>query len=226
MKAPGASGFRGVTLRRNGKWQAKITYDGECIHLGTFIDANEAKKARLDAEMKMFGRIFDRSVIELHGDHAKVPLHSRSGELLGWAEIDIDDVNKVEGVSWFISEGYAKTSGRRGSRGYMHRWILFGGGCATKEIDHKDGNRLNNRRANLRECSRAENNQNLPVNCGNTSGTAGVSLCKKTGRWAAYINVRGKRVWLGRFSTRESAFSAREAAKAQLHHFQPIQRSL
>lgn len=226
VKRTGAeSGLRGVHATTNGKWKATISHHGERKALGTFSDLEEAKKARRDAEILLFGYCFDRREIELHEDHARVPLHGMNGNLRGWAEVDLDDVEKVKGVTWsFNGSGYAASSGADGL-GLMHRWILFDGEKGHPEIDHKDGNRLNNRRSNLRECNRVENSQNHAIRADNTSGCPGVSKCKQTGRWAAYINTMGKRAFLGRFDTKEDARSAREKAKSEMHWFQPNQRN-
>lgn len=114
-----------------------------------------------------------------------------------------------------------------GARYYAHRlaFLYVTGHFPTSDVDHRDGNRLNNAWANLRSATRSENNQNLPVRNDNTSGHVGVSLCKQTGRWAAYINTKGKRFFLGRFDTQEEASAARREAKCRLHDFQPIQRA-
>lgn len=48
----------------------------------------------------------------------------------------------------------------------------------------------------------------------NTSGCAGVSYDKQTGKWAAYINFKKKRYWLGRYADKKDAVQARKAAEA------------
>jgi len=55
------------------------------------------------------------------------------------------------------------------------------------------------------------------VRCDNTSGHTGVCYNQQTGKWAAYINFRKKRYFLGRFSSYEKAVEARIAAEHRLH---------
>ena len=55
------SGVRGVSWRKErGKWHSRIKVDGRVILLGDFVDINDAKKARLDAEQRFWGE-FSRS---------------------------------------------------------------------------------------------------------------------------------------------------------------------
>lgn len=82
---------------------------------------------------------------------------------------------------------------------YVHRMIM--GSPAGMWIDHIDNNPTNNCRSNLRIVEPNKNSQNQ---CKRTSKTTskykGVSFCKMTGKWRAYINVYGKRIDLGRHS--------------------------
>ena len=61
----------------------------------------------------------------------------------------------------------------------QHRviWLLANGDWPKGEIDHIDGDKLNNDPANLRDVSRAENARNLKLNVNNTSGCSGVKKC-------------------------------------------------
>lgn len=77
-----------------------------------------------------------------------------------------------------------------------------------EEVDHIDGNKLNNTRGNLRIASNAENKMNRDKQSNNTSGYKGVSFHKKYKKWRAIIGIQGKSIHLGYFS------DAVEAAKA------------
>jgi len=99
-----------------------------------------------------------------------------------------------------------RTDGRHTTK-KMHQHILSG----AKEIDHKNGNGLDNRRENLRSVSRAENQQNRRgLNANNTSGFIGVS--PEGNRWRATIRVSGHQRHLGYFDTAEEAAQARDFA--------------
>jgi hypothetical protein len=94
------------------------------------------------------------------------------------------------------------------------------------QIDHADGIRSNNALANLREATRAENNQNRAKQRRPTSSRfLGVCLDKAKGRWRAAISCNGKRQHLGYFATPEEAYTSYLAAKAQLHTAQPVPRA-
>lgn len=88
---------------------------------------------------------------------------------------------------------------------------------AGMEVDHVDGNPLNNRRNNLRACTRSQNQFNKGRNKNNTSGYKGVSSVQKTGRWRARINVDGKAIYLGSYETKKSAARAYNEACLKYH---------
>lgn len=106
---------------------------------------------------------------------------------------------------------------------YGHRlaWFYTYGRWPTAGIDHIDGNGMNNRLANLREATQAENMQNLPRSNANTSGIAGASWFEARGVWQSGIKINGKRRSLGYFSTAEEAGAAYAEAKRKWHTFCP-----
>ena len=85
------------------------------------------------------------------------------------------------------------------------------------EIDHIDGNGLNNSFANLRKANRSQNMCNSRLTADNSSGFKGVSYCKQTKKWKASIQINGKQLHLGRFDTPEPAHMAYCKAAAELH---------
>jgi hypothetical protein len=104
-------------------------------------------------------------------------------------------------------------------RYYGHRlaWLyVFGEWPKDGEIDHINGDRIDNRISNLREVSRSKNNENkrepLP---NNKSGYLGVF--RKRSRWTSRIRVNGKTHSLGGFDTPEAAHAAYLSAKRILH---------
>jgi hypothetical protein len=129
------------------------------------------------------------------------------------AIVDDADFEVLSGITWGVnSEGYPvrrkSLEGRRYMVG-MHREIM---GCTKGDgrfIDHVNGNVLDNRRSNLRFCSKAENSRNRKRHAGNKSGFKGVSPKQKTPtsrvRWVAQILIAGKKKHLGRFDTPEEA---------------------
>ena len=86
-----------------------------------------------------------------------------------------------------------------------------------QQIDHADGDGLNNRIANLREASLAENARNRRAPTSNTSGFKGVSWVPKDKRWRAQIWVNGRNRHLGCFDDPAKAHAAYVAAASELH---------
>ena len=101
----------------------------------------------------------------------------------------------------------------------VHRlvWLHVHGEWPSDQIDHIDGDRLNNRIGNLRAVTRTENARNSARSSANTSGTVGVSYDNRDKRWHAYICVGGgSRKSLGYFKTKAEACAARQAGERLL----------
>lgn len=92
-------------------------------------------------------------------------------------------------------------------------WVLYYGCWPNDQIDHINGDKADNRIANLREATNSQNGKNYGFNKSNTSGVKGVSWCKNTGRWRAVIKVNHKSKFLGRYDTKEQAARARQIAE-------------
>lgn len=124
--------------------------------------------------------------------------------------VDDDDYKILSQFNWYINhDGYVykgkytrgtkKTSSTR-----MHRMIMSA--PDKMDVDHINHNRLDNRRENLRICTRSANTMNrdkFPTR--NTSGFKGVSWSKFHRKWDARIKKDGKNYWLGLFTNKEDA---------------------
>lgn len=69
------------------------------------------------------------------------------------------------------------------------------------QVDHIDGNKLNNRIENLREANNAQNHWNTGLRATNTSGVKGVCFHKQSGKWQALCRFKGKQHCLGLFDS-------------------------
>ena len=116
--------------------------------------------------------------------------------------VDDEDYETVNKFKWYFdSVGYATITTYR-NRIRMHRFIL--NPKKNQIVDHVNGDRLDNRRCNLRLCTRRQNQCNQKTRKDNTSGYKGVALMHNK-YWRAYINKDGKQKHLGIFKTKEEA---------------------
>lgn len=104
-----------------------------------------------------------------------------------------------------------------GKQYLVHRlvWLLRYGEFPQSQIDHIDGNGLNNRIANLRAVTELENAKNARLQCNNTSGATGVVWHKECRKWKAQIRGNGRVLHLGVFARKEDAIAARKQAERQ-----------
>lgn len=121
-----------------------------------------------------------------------------------------------------LSEGYTVIK-VDGNSYKAHRLAHFyvTGTWPEEQIDHKNGNKTDNKWSNLRDCSHTENTHNVNKSSNNTSGYLGVYEHKANKKWIAQINAYGTRYYLGQFNSPEKAYQAYCEAKAELHPFSP-----
>lgn len=100
----------------------------------------------------------------------------------------------------------------------MHRLLLNIEDTKT-DVDHGDGNGLNNQRYNIRACTRSQNQMNRNRTVKNSTGFKGVIFRKKTNRFEANISCSGKSIHLGSFKSAQDAAIAYNKA-AEKHHGQ------
>ena len=99
-----------------------------------------------------------------------------------------------------------------------HRLIfLWHWGYLPDILDHIDGDFLNNKVGNLRECTKSENGCNSKTYSTNTSGVKGVHRRKDSGRWVATIGFEGKRYHGGYHDSIEDAEEAVKALREEHH---------
>lgn len=124
---------------------------------------------------------------------------------------DSDDANLIEQYTWYINNnGYAETNISH-KKVSMHQLI----GC--KSYDHKDRDKLNNRKDNLRPATKQENSRNRRPQINNTSGIIGVSFRKETKKWRARIHINKKQKSLGDFENKNDAIKTRLEAEAKYY---------
>lgn len=117
------------------------------------------------------------------------------------------------------SDGYMQFN-IGGTTHYGHRlaWLHAHGAWPEGDIDHRNGDRADNRIANLRVVTRAVNLQNLrAARSDNESGLLGASMDKRRGKWRARLKTPEKTYWLGFHNTAEEAHAVYLEAKRRLH---------
>lgn len=146
---------------------------------------------------------------------------------IGRAVVYVDDVDADIAMStWFVNDrGYAVRRAARPRRLNirMHRIIMrrvLGRELDRWElVDHINGDRLDNRRSNLRLCNNSQNGFNRDVPAHNSTGYKGVSRnTYQTGPrpFQANITVNRRKVYLGSFATAQDAARAYDAAARQV----------
>lgn len=138
----------------------------------------------------------------------------------GFTFVDPDDLPLVKAYTWrrglrgknvYAVTSLPRVKGSPRKTLYLHRLLH----PEWKEIDHKDGDGLNNRRSNLRPCTKRQNQGNTQGNAGTASSFRGVSTAQHNSKnpWRASIVLRsGKRKHLGYYATEEAAARAYNSA--------------
>lgn len=100
--------------------------------------------------------------------------------------------------------------GLHGRRYFAHRlaWLMAYGRWPKHQIDHINGDRADNRLANLREATHSENQQNRHTTRGNKTGFRGVFVHGPTGKFVAQCRHMKRRHHIGSFDTAAEAHAA------------------
>ena len=150
----------------------------------------------------------------------KVPLSGKRGAGL-FAIVDAENEELVSAHRWHANKGYAITSvpnlgGRSRHRPLpMHRLLMQA--VVGMQVDHINGDRLDNRMSNLRFVTPAQNAQNASMPSNNTSGFKGVRFHKDSGKWQTSIQCNGVTHYLGIYCTPQEASVVYQAASL-IHH--------
>lgn len=122
------------------------------------------------------------------------------------ALVDDEDYETLTSRKWQYSKGYA-VSGSHNPANHvrMHRVILGLSRGDGITVDHINGNRLDNRKANLRVSNNSANQANRGAPSNNTSGYKGVTYHKRKRKWMACLEHMNKTYFLGYYENPESA---------------------
>lgn len=140
-----------------------------------------------------------------------------------FALVDATDYEWLSGWRWHYTHGYAKRrqyggGGKNNNKDkhiYMHNVLL----CTPQgmDTDHINGDKLDNRRCNLRLATRSQNNYNGKKRNGCTSRHKGIYWSKIRNRWVAEITINKKKFYLGSFKSEAKAALAYNEAAIKHH---------
>jgi len=162
----------------------------------------------------------------IEGDACLIPLTKGLTAIVDVADADLGQFNWNANQSPKSKSWYAKRHVKLGFYQYrkitLHQEIASRMGLAIDgdDIDHIDGNGLNNRRDNLRRATRGQNIHNSGLRSDNKSGHKGVGRDAARGKWLVQMRANGKNTHLGRYDDLElAAFVYEEAAAKQYGAF-------
>jgi hypothetical protein len=176
-------------------------------YCGAFRDASEPPLAAPDLP----------TYRDRHGPYCRIPLTQGR-----FAKVDPEDYPWLAQFRWHgktnATAVYAVrtvTEDGRTRRIYMHRQIMNTPDHLV--CDHVNHDGLDNRSANLRNCTPAQNNANRRPRRATSSRYIGVAWDRARRKWAAHVKKDGRQRNLGLFEDEIAAARARDAAAKKLH---------
>lgn len=140
------------------------------------------------------------------------------GEKLIWKITSSYKIHVGDAAGTLTPTGYISIT-LNGKKYRAHRiiWEMLKGTIPQNmQIDHIDGVRTNNKINNLLLTTNAGNHKNMAQRVDNTSGTTGVTYCKRTKKWKAYIKYQSNLKHLGCFENLGDAVAARQTHQVLL----------
>ena len=194
---------RGISKNGN---KFKVQVNGK--HIGTFSKLT-------DAEIELKTSIIENEKIKHEKLLATPILYNELNQFIFKVKetevlIDEDIFHEIIKYKWQIDkQNYIRCKIKDKST-RLHRFILNYTG--DDYVDHINGNKLDNRRVNLRVATVIQNNMNKKSTDGSSSQYIGVSFNKRENKWIARITVDGKLKYLGSFSCEIEAAKVRDIA--------------
>lgn len=137
---------------------------------------------------------------------------TRKGEVI---KIDAEDADKAMRYSWCISKTGYPVANIRHKVTKLHRYLM-GVTDPTIVVDHRNGDRLDARKSNLRICTNEENARNKGLTTGNRYGISGIRQTAG-GKFNVRITIDGNETHIGNFATLEEAIDARKRVENEVY---------
>jgi hypothetical protein len=154
-------------------------------------------------QIKKFGciknTIYDKNKIYTDNENCYISLYDRLGnEKEEVAICDKDDFDLVKNYRWSLFPGNYVWNNK--NKCFLHNILM-----SSKQIDHVDGNGLNNKRSNLRYANQSQNNMNKRISKNNSSGFKGVHFDNYSKKWIVQIRKNKKLVFKKGVKSKEEA---------------------
>lgn len=151
------------------------------------------------------------NIYRVENDICYIDCFNIKGALTGTIIIDTDKIGIVNQYQWHIEKShsgilYSQAIKPDKKTLRMHRLLM----PEAIQVDHINGNGLDNRLCNLRPCTNAENNRNKRFLRNPKSGHLGIRYNPKAESYYVRIMVNKKEISLGHYNNLEDAIAARE----------------
>jgi hypothetical protein len=168
-----------------------------------------------DIEKKKQDELMSRPIVRDDNGIPIVPVRNKITDDVQYAFVDEEDWHKVMSKNWCLDKsGYAVSES---DYDQMHRFVMKCIPHDEKIVDHKNFNKLDNRKSiNLRYVTESFNQRNKPKRQGTSSQYTGVYWKNDRNKWAAYININNIRKHLGHFNDEEEASEAYQKVYKEL----------
>lgn len=130
----------------------------------------------------------------IDGEVARIPIGFRAKD--GYSLVDTEDIGKIR-HNLYLSKGYV-AYGENGNTKKLHR-LITGVTDSAVQVDHINGDKLDNRKENLRLCNQSQNKANSRPYKNSNLGLKGIT--RRYGKWVAQLRHDGKHYYLGSYDT-------------------------
>jgi hypothetical protein len=131
-----------------------------------------------------------------------------------FALVDDEDSERVLKYRWNLQKDGRIRGHYCSESTSLSRFILW---FPVNVVDHINGDQLDNRKENLRECSHSENIRNQKKQKGKSSKYKGVSWFKRVSKWIVHIKAEKKLIYLGYFEDEIEAAKVYDQAAIKYH---------
>ena len=173
-------------------------------------------------QMKAYGKILERTIsdpneIIINDFEAEIVIYNRKHEEIARCIIDKEDINKIKDHNWHMESRHKKYIATQINRKTVkiHRFLM--NAKENEQVDHIDGNPLNNKKSNLRIVNGSQNSINRFYPNRNKSGVIGVHWITRDEIWIAKITVDKKDIILYRGKDKEEAIRRRKEAEEKYY---------